>query len=524
MENKRVNRRLKYGALSVSLTVFVLAAAILLNVVMGVLDSRFDLTADFSVIQTTQIDEVSEAYVEEFNKTGLHVELIVNGNESEFKKASYDVQTTDTGASSSIFSAKRYTYELMQSFMSKSDNIEVHWIDVRYNPQFFKERGITVSDTTFITVYCEETKRSFLIDESVFDDSEYIGLERRIDGGIKNVTSEGLRTIGVIRDHGESVDSYLWDLAELNGYNVEFIDLYDTEEISDDISFVIICNPTVTYNSEDIKKLDAYLNPAVKGETNDGDRSLIVFADADMPQNPLLEDYLSTIWGIRLGSYMAFDPSNSNSILSVSEPSIRVNYTSTGPSLAIAGELADVKNYLNLTLGKARNLELTFETNSDGVQTTTLLKTFDANSFGIEIGTPVDPTDFKNISRGEDDIKGPLTVGAMSYKQGSYDNGDQYGLTSSNVLVFGSTSLLDTYYLSNIAGNTSSTSEYVLSMLAYLSGNENVVKITAKSFIAGTLEFGSDVMTVVISSLVIGLVPVICVAVAVIRWRKRKYL
>lgn len=63
----------------------------------------------------------------------------------------------------------------------------------------------------------------------MFDDNEYIGLERRIDGGIKNVTSEGMRTIGVIRDHGESITSYLWDLAELNGYNVEFIDLYDTE-------------------------------------------------------------------------------------------------------------------------------------------------------------------------------------------------------------------------------------------------------------------------------------------------------
>lgn len=121
---KNLKGKFKYGALSVSLTVFVILAAVLLNVAMGVLDSVFDLSADFSMIQTTKIDEVSEAFIDEFNQSGLHVEIIVNGNESEFKKASYDAQATDSGTVSNVFSARRYTYELLQSFLSKSDNIQ----------------------------------------------------------------------------------------------------------------------------------------------------------------------------------------------------------------------------------------------------------------------------------------------------------------------------------------------------------------------------------------------------------------
>ena len=114
-------RKIRRGAFSTILTVVVIAAVVLLNVGVTLLDKKFDLSADFSVIQVTQIDNYSQEYVQNLKRD---IEIIVNGEEEDFSKASYDA-TGETGQQSA-FSAKRYTYELLKSFASHTDHISVH--------------------------------------------------------------------------------------------------------------------------------------------------------------------------------------------------------------------------------------------------------------------------------------------------------------------------------------------------------------------------------------------------------------
>ena len=97
-------------------------------------------------------------------------------------------------------------------------------------------------------------------------------------------------------------------------------------------------------------------------------------------------------------------------------------------------------------------------------------------------------------------------------------------ITMSSVVCFGTTSLLNTYYISNAAGYTPASGEYTLGIFSYLSHDDSVVRILSSSLATGALEFDSDRTTYIVAIICIALVPACCAVVCVVTWRKRKYL
>lgn len=522
-----MNKKLKHGAVSVVSVVIVLVIAIFLNITLSVLDGVFDLSVDLSTSQMTTIDDISKSVLAELDGP---VEIIINGNEQEYRTARYETaevsaesDTTDVSVeaeetqttTTTAFSSKRYTYELTDNFRKNSQNISVIYIDSRYNPGFFKERGITLADDVFITVYSPQTRRSFFIYNDVFASSELIGLERRIDAGIRSVTKDDIKTVGILTGHNETSFPYLSVLLQNNAYSVDTVDITAVDTLSDKADILVIANPTVSYSADDIKLLRAFL-------FNNGEygKHLFVFGDADMPANPLLEEFLETEWGLKLEHKYVFDPANTSTSTSLNDPFMRLAYGTSDLASDVSGELAAQNNRVAVTVGKARQVSLAFD-NKDGVYTCQLLKTIGQNAFSK---ASVDPNNFPPQQRDSEDESGSLIVGAMSYLQRSSDQEDQYSLTSSGVCLFGSTSLLDTYYISNMSGNTSATADYLLNLLRYVSHDESAVKITAQSLITGTMEFDSDNLAKTVSAVCIITIPAVCVVLCIAVWLRRKNL
>ena len=529
-----MNKKIKYGTVSAVSVVIVLVIAIFLNLTLSILDEVFDLSVDFSSSQMTTIDDISKSILAELDGD---VEIIINGKEEEYKAARYetaevssensaetDLSVEDSEAKNTetkkttAFSTKRFTYELTDSFRKNSEKISLFYIDTRYNPGFFKERGITLDDDVFITVYSPQTRRYFFIYNDVFDSSELIGLERRIDAGIRSVTKEDIKTVGILSGHNETDFPYLTMLLTNNAYIVDTIDITAVDSLKEHADILVIANPTISYSAEDIKKLREFL-------FNDGNygKNLFVFGDSNMPKNEKLEEFLKTEWGLQLEEKIVFDPANTSTSTTLNEPFMRLAYGTSEKATELTGNLINQNNRIAVTVGKARQVSLAFD-NKDGVYTCQLLKTISTDAFSKPFGTVVDTENFHTIKKSDQDPSGSLIVGAMSYLQRSNDTEDQYALTSSSVALFGTTSLLDTYYISNMSGNTSATAEYLLNMFRYVSHEESTVKIVAQSLITGVMEFDSDTLATGISTFCIITIPVICTIICVIVWLRRKNL
>ena len=306
-----MKKKIRYASVATVAAVVCIVAAILINILFTSLDKRFDLSADFSGSRITGIDSVSADIV---GRLPYPVEVIVNGNEDDFRRGTYETaQTTDseTGETKTqiIYSGKRYTAELLDSFSKASDKISVHYVDTRYNPGFFKERNITVADGVYITVYCPQTHKYSFIYDDVFSGVRYISFERQLDAAMRNATITDVKKIGIVKGHGEEEFPYFEELLRLNGYEVDLSADLSNANLAEEVDILVIANPKTTYSSSDISALRDYLyhNGAY-------DRSLAVFMDNSAPENPLLERFLSEEWGIKFTSETVFDPANSSTV------------------------------------------------------------------------------------------------------------------------------------------------------------------------------------------------------------------
>ena len=333
-----MKKKFKYGSVAAVSTAVCIVAAVLINILFTGLDSAFDLSADFSGSRITGIDSVSADIV---GRLPYGVEIIVNGNEDDFRGATYDTQQTtdpETGETKTqiVYSGKRYTAELLDSFRQASDKISVSYIDTRYNPGYFKERNIILDDGVYITVYWPQTQKYSFIYDDVFSGIQYIPFERQLDAAMRNTTMSDVKKIGIVKGHGEEQFPYFEELLRLNGYEVELNADLLSEDLAAELDILVIINPKTTYSSSDISALRDHLY-------HDGayDRSLAVFMDNSAPENPLLEKFLSEEWGLTYTTETVFDPANSSTVADAYEPFMKINYGTRVEAKRIAGKLEE---------------------------------------------------------------------------------------------------------------------------------------------------------------------------------------
>ncbi|MBO5221970.1 MAG: GldG family protein [Clostridia bacterium] len=511
--------KVRYGAAATAFTLVFIALMVGVNLIVGMAAARFDLEWDMT---DEKVFTVSEQSLNFLGKLDHDVELIVlDGDENYWRSQTTadQVGVVDKGAA---FSPLRYIVETMDSYDEASEHVTVHYVNQLYNPGFFKDRNnlpVTddLGDDPVIIVYSPDTGRYRYIRKSLFEDVQYIALENRLNAGIRYTTNPDMQKIAVISGHGEDALAYFKEVMTDDGYSVDVINLPDVASIPEEYQLLVISNPTRMYSDDDIDKIDKFLsNNELEG------KSMLVFADLDFCalEGDKLRPYLEE-WGIKLEDQCIYDPENSQAIgLSnagyAKPPMFKVNYSDEAASMT--GILSTGNYSLRLELGKTRALTKLFEEQKN-ISVYSLLTTYETSFSRDQVASG---DDLVSVKKQEGDLSGPFDVGLLSLRR-RYDNLDSFG---TSVAVFGSTSLVDDYFISNVASDSQATQEYVAQLVHFTVAQSSDVydHIPTVSLLSDVLQIETDGQITAVWAITAAVIPALFMLVGFVIWRRRKHL
>ncbi|MBP3300508.1 MAG: GldG family protein [Clostridia bacterium] len=510
--------KIRHGAYAVIFTLLFIAVMIGLNVFAGMAAARFDLTWDLT---EEKVFTVSDTTLDYLGRLEENVELIMLNGDSEYwhsLSVSDDSGRTEDRAA---FSLNRYIVETLDRYDEVSDRVTVHYVNQLYNPGFFKERNnlpVTddLGDDPVVIVYAPDTGRYFYVRRSLFSDLDVLTFESSLNSGIRYTTNPNMQKIALISGHGEDELMGFQMVMTRDGYQVDTLVLPDVSQIPSEYQMILICNPTRMYSDSDIEKIDRFLsNDELQG------KSMMVFADLDFCdlEGDRLKPYLEE-WGIKLEDTCIYDPDNTLSLsqsgLGTSRPMYKVNYSEEAAPMT--GTLSSGNFHLRFELGKTRPLTKLFE-EQQNIAVYSLLTTFDTSFARDQVPSG---TDLSFVKKTPDDAAGPFDVGLLALRH-RYDNLSEY---ASSVAVFGSDSLVDDYFVTNMASDNQATQEYLTQLVFFMTAesDDTYEHIPTVSLLSAPLKIDSNSQIVTVWAITAGAIPFLFAAIGFIIWRIRKHL
>ena len=258
MKIKLNDRQLKFGGVSLTITVLVIAAIVIFNAAFTALAYRFSIYTSMGRDSTYEISDNCISYIRETVIPKLEgdekIKIYFCNDESEIKDNAYQAKI--------LHSAR----ELEEAF---SDNIEVKFINVWENPSFGRKYGITSSSDVAI-VYGERyqiiARSDFFYFNEATNEATAYNAEKRFAAGLLKVVRENNPMCYLTVNHGELLESYelLYMLADA-GYNYNYLDLLNYD-IPEDCDLLLTFDPRQDLAKKDsvsgiseVEKLEKYL-------------------------------------------------------------------------------------------------------------------------------------------------------------------------------------------------------------------------------------------------------------------------
>ena len=470
-------RRLRYGTFATLITVAVVAAVFVLNVVVSMLKDRYPLSIDLTSTGMYDISDESKAYV---------------------KGLTQDVKITVLAKQSSLTSSNEYLTQvdkIIEAYAKNSDRVTLQYVDLTENPTFTANYpDLDLADNDVIVECGGRTKVVSINDMLTYDSSNYYytgkytiessTAEQTMTNAIMYVASGEVSKIQFITGLGETDSADLQKLLTSNSYDVSTLNLL-SEDPDPDAAALVWFGPTLDPTEEQLKKLDKYL--AEGG-------NLFVFVDPLTGDQPALDAFLSE-WGLEEIKGVAFE-TDTNYMLNNSPYFPIVQYTDTD----FAGSLVGSNSYT--AFYRMRPVAAKFETS--GYITTDVLLSLSAKSgyHAADVSSDYQIQD--------SDIKG--SVGAMILAK-SYD-----GKVTSNVVLTGSTTAFSGEFLTNTAV---SNAEYLVGVFNKLCDRGNMVTIAAKDFSSQSNNMTTAQLTGAIV-LFMGVIPLAVLAAGIVIWVRRR--
>ena len=369
-------RKLRYGGVSAAVTVLIIAAVILFNVIFSALSQKFtwyvDLTPDrLFTLSDECIALIRDGDAEFANSTSSPIQMVDKiREENKAYNAEHGLSAEHADYRDEhiminlIFcddpdvwkedSSMHYVYNTALELQAEfPDHISIKNYNIIHNPSSvtkFKTNSLSTISTTsviieFGTEYRVRNLKSFYTFSSDTDDVPwaYNG-EKAFCSSILSVTRAESPLACYTVDHGESFTdiSLLQTLVDA-GYVLDDLNLR-SEEIPAECRLLIIFDPKEdflvndgTTDIDEIEKIDKFL---------DGTNSMMVFASPDTPVLTHLEEYLAE-WGIKFDRhtdaatgdqhpYMINDDSNS---LTVDGYTVVSEYVTDNPISGITEDM-----------------------------------------------------------------------------------------------------------------------------------------------------------------------------------------
>lgn len=293
-------KKLKHGTLATIITLVVIAAVIMVNVIVSKLDKRYNWNIDLTSAGDYQIDEQTTDYLHQLKDD---IRMVMLADEAQFDD----------------YKELKVLSETLKRFQSESNGrITLEFIDPTKHPEvqnLYLQNTSETATTGSVIVKCGDLVRlvpytDLLTIESDYDyttgqqksETKFIG-EQSLISAIIGVTDLHPVKVGLINTTGGQPiytpnEQYCYqrlsDLLKKNNFDASNIDIA-TDEISADYDFVILCSPGTDLTEAQVKKLSAYLN-------NDGKcgKSMVYFASMfQKGEFKNLGNFLAE-WGIRV--------------------------------------------------------------------------------------------------------------------------------------------------------------------------------------------------------------------------------
>lgn len=503
-------KKLKYGALATVITAVVIAIVVVVNIICGLLDSRFNWNIDLTSSGLYQIDEQTIGYLNQLN-SDVKITVLADG--------SYFLEN----------STLKVVAETLTRFKTESNgHISVDYVDPNKNPEaisVYKQNysgNLSVAD---VVVSSGELVRVVSFDDIIrqnqdFDYSTYsynttmtfVG-EQSLISAIMGVTDLNPVKIGMIDQiNGQSIyderdsGSYqiMQTLLEKNNFEYESLDLA-TAELSADYDLLILCSPANDITEAQTEKLSNYLN-----NNNQYGKKLIYFGSAFKSGDTKNLDSFLELWGLSFGrSYVAEKNQSAAQVaalalsrgMAVGEiPVVKVNtdaeinakYTAT--KLPVIAPLCCPITRL-------------FEQNS-GRNTYALLTTSDTC-----IEYPLDETsETFDADKAEQKSFDIAVLSESTFTSGS-------DTLKSQIIGIGSSYFLD-YYIASSAGSYDNAN-YFITMLNTATGKENVLTIAEKSLDAKKITI-TDAQTNAIRMVTVFIIPLAVALIGIFVYVRRR--
>ena len=501
-------KKFKYGALATGITLVVLAAVVLVNVICSVLDSRFHWNIDLTSSGLYEIDEKTADYLHNISQD---IQIAVMAEESDFNDDK----------------RLKIVSETLDQFKAESDNhISVEYIDMTKHPEAVRTYsehydGEIVAGN--VVVKCGDLVRVAAFDDLLrtetsvnyetysYEYKYFFTGEQTLISAIMGVTDlNPVKGAIITKAAGSEIyykyDSYAFariqQLLEKNNYVMTEVDLTNDTLSPDDYEFAVLCAPLNDLTEAQITKLTDYLY-------NDGkyDRDLVYFGSPNQKETPNLDAFLE-IWGLKLGSSVIYE-SNASAAQVVGSIFSQTGQLGSVPVVSVSADELNAnaaETKLPIVAPLCRPIERLFDANSSRT-TASLLDTADT-SFAV----PLDSSDF-DVNNAE---KKSYSVAAVATTNFTYDNVQH----TSRVIAFGAPELLSEF----IAGSASyANANYFVSVMNTVSGKEAVITVAEKS-LNNTAVTITDAKAKMIRNIVMFIIPIIVAAIGIGVYIRRKNL
>ncbi len=425
------SNKFKRGGLSTLMCVVFIAIVIVLNLVVSTLSQRFpsmniDLTAQKINTLSDQALEIAKGIEEE-------TRIYLIGSEDAYRK-------------DQISSQVKYSQvaNLADRLKEANGKIKTQYIDPDKNPQFISQYASESLTTGKVLVETDKRYRVLTTNDFFGQDQQTYEIYSKVDSALaaalEAVNLDKVPVVAVVTGHGELLGSDMRSsfdgLLERENFDVQEIELL-TGEIPEEAQVVLITAPSTDYTDGEIEKLRTFL--ASDGPLSD--RTVMVTCDYAQGELPKLAEFLEE-WGVKAEQGLVAETDSSQVLMDA-----------TSIFASSAEEVLEDNAYRVLVSPRTTPLSMVFSANDEiGVQ-----------KLWVSSDSAYVFTD--DMKEGDTPKTGEQLLATLSSKI-VQDGNDIY---SKNVVMFGSTQMFVSSYLSN----TFSNRQYLMDLFHYVTATDD---------------------------------------------------
>lgn len=316
-------RRLRHGSVSITLTLLVVAAVIILNAAASALSAGFGWYADMSQSLIYDIGDDCKNYLESEIFPMMEQRNAELGEDKKIEIIFCDeMKNLDDDKSQEY--VLNTVLDLREAY---PDKFEISHLNVWENPKLAKAYGVVDASDVIFKFGDRFTTLTlpqfYVLSGGDTESPTAYNAERRISSALLRIVTERTPTCYLTLNHGEGLESneLLYTIADA-GFNYAFIDLA-ASDIPEDCELLITVNPTAdllepseTSQISETAKLDEYMAS--------GGKYMVFLSASKLSSAPLknFEAFLAK-WGVKYmtgnaeasgGCYLVKDRSSSVSV------------------------------------------------------------------------------------------------------------------------------------------------------------------------------------------------------------------